>query len=295
MELAKQQVKLGIIGVNRICQLCGISKATYYSAQDPQDKFLTKYQQNKGYVEKIINQHGYYGIRRIKVALLQKYQIVIGRDTLAKLLNLWGLSLKRKMKKRKRSMIDKILLILADKANLLKRIKLTVPLQALSSDMTKILYAEGKNTCYLSVHKDVKGQMVYGHEISENMTTELVLGSLRKAIKKIKWLTKIWPKKLLFHQDRGSQYTSYEYVAAVLQVGQLSYSTPGTPTDNPGQESFFGRFKDECRHELWELQSLKEVKKFINKKIRYYNNQRIHTSISYQTPISYTKSFLFKH
>ena len=146
-------MKLGVIGVNRICQLCGISKTTYYASQNPQDKFLAKYNQTKQYVEKIINQDGNYGIRRIKAAIFQKYKIVIGRDTLAKLLKLWGLSLNRRIKPRKKSMIEQILLLLADKTNLLKRTNITQPLQAISSDMTKILYNDGKSSCYLSVHK----------------------------------------------------------------------------------------------------------------------------------------------
>jgi len=81
-------------------------------------------------------------------------------------------------------------------------------------------------------------------------------------------------------------------VNAVLSVGKISYSALGTPTDNPGQESFFGRFKDEYKDEIRELKTFKEVKKFINKKIRYYNYQRIHTSIGYTTPISFTKIIL---
>lgn len=67
---------------------------------------------------------------------------------------------------------------------------------------------------------------------------------------------------------------------------------PWTPTENPGQESFFGRFKDEWKDEIWELKSFTEVKRFIDKKIRYYNNKRLHTSIGYQTPAAYTKSVL---
>jgi len=99
-------------------------------------------------------------------------------------------------------------------------------------------------------------------------------------------------KDIIFHSDQGSQFTSYEYVAMILLFGKISYSTPGTPTENPGQESFFGRFKDEWRKEIKELQSFTEVKKFINQKIKYYNYQRLHTSIKNQTPYFFTKNSL---
>lgn len=78
----------------------------------------------------------------------------------------------------------------------------------------------------------------------------------------------------------------------VLSIGTLSYSSPGTPTDNPGQESFFGRFKDEWRDEIAELRDVQEVERFVRQKIGYYNTQRLHTAIGYRTPLAFTKTFL---
>lgn len=135
-------------------------------------------------------------------------------------------------------------------------------------------------------------QIVYGRSVMETMEDSLVIESFRLSIKAIRKLVLQIPKKLIFHQDQGSQYTSYDYVNEVLKYGTLSYSTKGTPTDNAGQESFFGRFKDEWQDELNEITSFREVKKFIKKKIAYYNNKRLHTSIGYKTPTSYTKSIL---
>lgn len=280
--------------VSRICQILGISKATYYYAKDPQEQFLAKYQQFKSYVEKVIEQNSFYGIRRIKAALKEDYQIIIGRDTLAKLLNLWGLSLRRKIRKPKKSMIRKILIALSDKTNLLIRTKIKRPLQALSSDICELFYQNGK--VYLAVHKDVFGQMVYGFKIQETMDKNIVIESFNQAIKTIQKLFKIKdiPKNILIHQDQGSQYTSYEYVDKVLKHARLSYSTPGTPTENPGQESFIGRFKQEWADEILELGTPNQVKNFIAKKIKYYNNKRIHTSINYQAPIKFTNQFIKK-
>lgn len=222
---------------------------------------------------------------------MDKYGIAAGRDSLGKLLALWGLSLKRKIGKKKRGVIQKILLTLADRTNLLIRTELTAPLQAVTADISEILFNQGKEKCYLSVHKDALGQMVYGHKVSRNMETSLVLDSFGKMLKY--WKKKnLKPKDILLHSDQGSQYTSYEYVNAVLKVGKISYSTPGTPTENPGQESFFGRFKDEWKAEINELKSFAEVEKFIKSKIRYYNYSRLHTSIKNQTPYIFTKNSL---
>ena len=83
-------------------------------------------------------------MKRIKAELKQKYNIEIGRDALGKLLKLWGLSLKRKVKKNKPSMIKKILLLLSDKVNIMIRSNITEPFQAISSDITEIRFENGK-------------------------------------------------------------------------------------------------------------------------------------------------------
>lgn len=125
------------------------------------------------------------------------------------------------------------------------------------------------------------------------MGSDLIIDSLIEAKKSIKKLVNQIPKGLLCHQDQGSQYTSYEYVDAVLKSDlTLSYSTPATPTENPGQESFFGRFKEENQDEIDEIRDFKELEKFVAKRVNYYNRKRIHTSVGYQAPIKFTKQFI---
>lgn len=220
----------------------------------------------------------------------EDFGIFVGRDQLAKLLTLWGLGLKRNIKKKQVSMIQKILIALAGRANLLIRSLITKPLQAISSDITELKYKGGK--AYLCVHKDVLGQMVYGYDLSMHMTKELVINSYEKAEKLIGELNGKIPKRMLCHQDQGSQYTSYDYVERVQRKMILSYSDPGTPTHNPGQESFFGRFKDEWKKVIAEIETYEELEKFVKEKIKYYNEERIHTRIGYTKPLEFTKSFL---
>lgn len=277
----------------RTCSLLGIAKGTYYYAKDPQERFKEKYAHMRTHVDNIIRKNSSYGIRRIHKALKHK-GIDIGRDTLGVLLKLWGLSLRRKTKPRTRSVIERILAFLRDRSNLLANMKLTAPLQVVTSDITELWYANGTRKCYLAVHKDAYGQYVYGWNVAVHMETKLVLKSFTRAVRYLKKKLCTLPKDIVFHQDRGSQYTSYAYVDTVLRVGTLSYSSPGTPTDNGGQESFFGRFKDEWRDDMSELQDIQKVERFIRNKIQYYNHHRLHTSIGYQTPFAFTKSVLIE-
>jgi putative transposase len=290
---AREMVAKGQFGVNRICKLTGISKATFYASKNPVDRFESKYLHIKRYVEKVIEADSSYGIKRIKAELEDRYQIRVGRDTLGKLLKVWGLDLKRSIRVRKPNMIQKILTALADRTNLLIRSRITAPFQALSTDITELEFKGGR--AYLCVHKDVFGQMVYGWNLGVTMETQVVLASLKMAQNTLQRLIGKGPKKPLLHQDRGSQYTSHMYVQAALTWTTLSYSDPATPTHNPGQESFFGRFKDQWKTEIAEIETYEELELFVKNKIKYYNYERRHTSIGFVSPWNYTKSFLQKN
>lgn len=288
-------VEKKLFGVNRICRLLGLSKKTYYYGKSPAERQNAKYLSLKPKLWKIIKRHPKYGVLRIKADLLRRFKITIGRDTLNSLLKLWALSLPTRVLPPPPSGISQILCHVADKANLLIRSEITRPLQAISTDMTGLIFNHGKNKLYLSVHKDVFGQMVYGWKMSPCQTEDLVIDSFTQARHTIEHLAHhtLEELQLMQHQDRGSQYTGYHYVDTVLSSGaRLSYSDPGTPTHNPGQESFFGRLKVEWADEMYELETQEEVITFVNKKIVDYNTDRLHTSLGNVPPEEFTKKFL---
>ena len=292
MEYARDLVGGGEIGVNKVCQLFKISKKTYYQCKDPIERLSRKYLSIKEAVRKVIKDNPKYGVLRIKAELKRKYSILIGRDILAKLLNIWGLELKRKVRKSKPSFIRKILIKLSWKANLLIREKIERPFQAVTSDISEIRFNGGK--AYLCIHKDVYGQRVYGWSLSLSQDLKLVRDSFQMAQRELKRLgLPTWLReKIIWHQDQGSQYTSYWYIQEVLKIGRISFSQKGTPTDNPGQESFFGRLKEESNLEFLECRTFEELRDKIKEKIEYYDSERIHTSIGYQPPKSFTESYL---
>lgn len=274
-----------------MCTLFGISKNTYYTAQDPDERYSQKYQHLKQYIQQVITDNPGYGIRRLKQELLNTRDIHIGRDAVARLLKLWGLDLQRTTKTIQPSMLQKILKLLANKTNLVARIKPVNPFEALSSDITQLQYKNG--VAYLCVHKDIIGQMVYGFAVSSRMTTQLVITSLQMALRQITPVLVALGQRLLVHQDRGSQYTSYEYVGELHKHNCIiSYSAPGTPTDNAGMESFFGRFKDEWASEILDLETIDQVERYVAEKMWYYTSKRLHTSLNYTSPLQFTKSYL---
>jgi len=73
----------------------------------------------KELIIKIIKKDPSYGYRRIKKALEERYNVVVNHKLLLKLLRIWGLLLKRKIRKPKRYWIHTVLDFLQLRANIL--------------------------------------------------------------------------------------------------------------------------------------------------------------------------------
>jgi putative transposase len=98
------------------------------------------------------------------------------------------------------------------------------------------------------------------------------------------------PKRgLIFHSDRGSEYgaAALRDRLAVLGVHQ-SMARAGTPGDNAHMESFFHSLKADLVHGR-RFQHDQELRQHLRRYIRYYNHQRMHSSLGYRTPIDYER------
>ena len=70
-----------------------------------------------------------------------------------------------------------------------------------AGDITYLKTAEG--WMYLAIVMDLFSRRIVGWHIDKRMTTDLVSQAMRKAVN-----LRQPPKGLVFHSDRGSQYTS---------------------------------------------------------------------------------------
>jgi len=131
---------------------------------------------------------------------------------------------------------------------------------------------------YLAIVMDLYSRRVIGWSISTRMTDDLVERALQLAINIRQ------PKAgLLFHSDRGSQYTSgllkkYKIRACMSSVGAC--------LDNAVVERFFGSLKNEWLLNLVNL-TRETMKMDAEEYIPYYNHGRLHTTLGDLTPISY--------
>jgi putative transposase len=149
------------------------------------------------------------------------------------------------------------------------------------TDITYLWTAEG--WLYLAVVLDLATRRVVGWGMGATLETTLVLQALRMALRRRRP-----PAGLLHHSDRGCQYASVAYRAALAAAGiTASMSRKGDCWDNAVAESFFATLKWELvRRCRWatRAQARTAVFEYIE---AWYNRRRRHSSLGYVSPAEY--------
>lgn len=156
--------------------------------------------------------------------------------------------------------------------------------------VTDITYIETKEGfVYLSGVIDLFSRRVVGWCIEPHMRTEMVLDTLRRAID----LRGGIPADLLFHSDRGVQYTSDDFRECLRLLGIIqSMSEKGQCWDNAPCESFWGKLKAEWISQRPVFENIEEARLSIFEYIEgYYYNKRLHQGLNYQTPREIEEEF----
>jgi putative transposase len=95
-------------------------------------------------------------------------------------------------------------------------------------------------------------------------------------------------EQMIFHTDRGIEYTAYKYRNALIKLGmQQSLNRAGHCTNNVHMESFFHSLKAELIRGR-NFKSAKELRYALNSYInQFYNHKRLHSDIGYLPPAVY--------
>lgn len=278
-----------------------IKKSSWYHYQKSTLKIKEQEKQEEELKKKIIQiitDNPGYGYRRIQPAL-KTMGVVINHKRLLSLLKKWGVAMKRTIKKKSQSGIDKILSFLGSRVLAIKRLP-RADFKELGkivyTDFTEIKYRGGKAKLYLIPYLEQATKTILGYAVGEGPTTCLALLAFEKAVKRLRsWGVDV--TNTYFHQDQGSAFKAYDYVEAIVMkvAAFISYSRVGTPGDNPEMESFFGRLKDEWKEVFLEAENQEEILQLIERALVYYNTKRIHSNHKDKSPVQFLKESFKKN
>jgi putative transposase len=268
-----------------MCQVLKLARSGYYAWCNRQTS--PRIQENEILSEQIKQIHqasrDTYGSPRIHASLVAK-GFQVGRQRVVRLMAKLGVGAcpKRQFKATTDAKHD---LTIAENV-LARNFTTPEPDRAWVADMTYIWTTEG--WLYLAVIIDLFSRRVVGWSMAEHMRTELILTALDAALgQRIPS-----PLGLVFHSDRGSQYASGDYRAALLKAEiTCSMSRRANCWDNAVAESFFGTLKTELTHpRIFSTRAL--ARTIIAEWIEvFYNRQRIHSTIGYLSPVQFEETY----
>jgi putative transposase len=148
-------------------------------------------------------------------------------------------------------------------------------------DITYVRTVEG--WVYTATVIDLHSRKVVGYAVAEHLRTSLIIEALAAAL-----ITRRPPDGVIFHSDRGCQYTLKEFANFCAINGvRRSMGRRATCYDNAVAESFFATYKKELIHTRpWS--DLTEVQQHTFLWIEgYYNRRRRHSTLNYLTPLEY--------
>jgi putative transposase len=268
------------LSIERLCELFEVSRSWYYErAGKPESDASETALRDE--IERIILDFPGYGYRRVTHALSRqgwqvnhKHVLRIMREE----------SLLCHLKKR--------FVVTTNSRhglpvypNLLADFSVTALDQAWVADLTYIRLRSA--FVYLACILDACSRRCVGWHLSRDMTTQLTLTALQRAI------AQRHPQPgLIHHSDRGVQYASHDYVEQLQQIGaQISMSSLSNPYDNAKAESFFKTLKQEEVY-LKEYESFADAEANLEVFIeQVYNTKRLHSSLGYIPPAEFEEAY----
>ncbi len=264
----------------KMCQVLNVSESGYYSWRKRLMSKREKAEQElEIQVRKVfVKSRGTYGCRRIHEQL-KRQGVVASEYRIAKIKQKKGIYARGRAKYKVTTDSRHNLPVAPNLWN--QQFQAEKPNQIWVSDITYVNTDEG--WLYLCIHMDLCDKIPVGYSFSDRIKKELVIESLRMALK-----GRLLSDGLICHSDRGSQYCSHEY-QQILMDHQIrcSMSRKGNCYDNAPSESFHATIKKEYLHGR-RFRTRQEAILGIFEYIEVFNlRERLHSSLGYMAPEEY--------
>ncbi|MDX3196065.1 IS3 family transposase [Streptomyces sp. MN03-5084-2B] len=131
---------------------------------------------------------------------------------------------------------------------------------------------------YLATVIDLHTREIVGHAMADHMRTDLVCDAVDLATAR-----GLIQPDAVFHTDRGVQYTSGQFRAALAERKiRPSVGRVGSCYDNAVAEAFFATLKTEIGTTIWPTRAAARQDVFTW--LQYYNHHRLHSTVGHHTP-----------
>lgn len=137
---------------------------------------------------------------------------------------------------------------------------------------------------YLVMVTDCCTRQIVGWTLDRRCRTSEWISALRTGLESRELTTKAACKSLVLRRDNGSQPCSKAFVEYLGRTGvKGQYTGYNAPDDNAYIERVMRTVKEE---EIWPnvYDTITEAREAIEKYVNYYNEERIHSALSYKTP-----------
>lgn len=261
-----------------------LPRSTWYYHKNEKVSYREKYEWLQPLVQQIIADHPAYGVRRIQRELSEEYDCRVNHKVLRRVLEMWDLSMKRKVHKGSQNGIKSAIRTAGSQADLVSGRDNIDQFEVTVTDFTDLRYAGGKRKAKLMILLAYKTKVVYGWAVGSERNRQLALSAWERAKATFTELG-ISVEGMIVHHDRDSVYTSFQWLRQLLVEDQavVSYAMGGAQ-DNTVMESFNGSFKRENDSLLQDATDIEELRMVVRDQIGYYNNDRRHSSIGYEFP-----------
>lgn len=263
------------LSISRQCALLEISRATYYYEQ--REGRLEADLEDLKLVLAVLRDIPFYGYRKISCALHPEHPHLT-RKRVRRIMRRFGLralyarrSLSKPRKEHKKH------------PYLLRGKVIRHPNQVWVSDLTYLRLPGG--FVYLVAIIDLFSRKVLSWRLSNSMDPAFCVAALEEAIER-------YGEPAIFNTDQGSQFTSDAFLGVLRRHAiEISMDGKGRALDNVYIERLWRSLKYEDIY-LKSYETVVQLAAGVERYFQFYNSERFHQSLDYQTPDEMYQSFI---